>query len=70
MSQPIDDDVVKMSVSNANPNENERRSSAEQIEARAALASLKREPKRRSDKPSEPEYEGGEDEHVDDDDLP
>jgi hypothetical protein len=68
MSQSIDDDVLKILALDSNPNENERRLSAELIVARAALASLKRNPERRSDKPSEPAFEGGEDEHIGDDD--
>ncbi len=53
MSQSIDDDVLKIPASDSNS---------------AASTSLRRKPKHRSDKPNEPEYEGGEDEHIDDDD--
>ncbi|MGO8971971.1 MAG: hypothetical protein ACLQJ0_24360 [Steroidobacteraceae bacterium] len=59
---------MKILASDSNSNENERKLSAELIVARAASTSLGHEPKHRSDKPNEPEYEGGEDEHIDDDD--
>ena len=68
MSQSIDDDVLKILASDSNPNENEQKLSPELTEARSASTSLRRKPKRRSDKPNEPEYEGGEDEHIDDND--
>jgi len=68
MSQSIDNDVLKSLTSNSNPNENVRKLSPEPVEARAASTSLSRKPNRRSDKPNEPEYEGGEDEHIADDD--
>jgi hypothetical protein len=70
MSQSIHDDVSKIPASDSKPNANERKSSRGPIEARAAATSLRPKPDRRSDKPNEPEYEGGEDEHIgDDDDL-
>ena len=53
MSQSINDDVLKNLASGSNS---------------AASTSLTRKPKHRSDKPNEPEYEGGEDEHIEDDD--
>ena len=68
MSQSIDNDVLTILASDSNPNENERKLSPELIVARAASTSLSHKPKRRSDKPNEPEYEGGEDEHIDDND--
>ena len=67
MSQSIGNDVSKIPASDSNPNE--RKLIREPIEARTASTSLRRKASRRSDKPNEPEYEGGEDEHIDDDDL-
>lgn len=66
MSQSIDHDVLKILASDSNPNE--RKIGPETIEARAASTHPRRGPNRRSDKPNQPEYEGGEDEHIEDDD--
>ncbi len=66
MSKSISDDVLKNPASDSNPNE--RKIGPELFEARATSVPPRRNPNRRSDKPNEPEYEGGEDEHIEDDD--